>query len=96
MCVCVFCTVCSHRVGDSLGSGQFGVVHRGRWAGGGGGAPVEVAIKTLRPESRQEDKLKFLQEAAINGQFRHPNIVRLHGVVTVGEPVSGSILCYFY
>ena len=51
---------------------------------------MEVAIKTLRPQSREEDKLKFLQEAAINGQFRHPNIVRLHGVVTVGEPVSGD------
>ena len=74
---------------DSLGSGQFGVVNRGRWlAAGGGRGAVEVAIKTLRPESREEDKLKFLQEAAINGQFRHPNIVRLHGVVTVGEPVS--------
>ena len=24
------------------------------------------------------------------GQFRHPNIVRLHGVVTVGEPVSNG------
>ena len=22
------------------------------------------------------------------GQFHHPNIVKLHGVVTVGEPVS--------
>ena len=80
-----------NRMGDSLGSGQFGVVNRGRWlAAGGGRGPVEVAIKTLRPESREEDKLKFLQEAAINGQFRHPNIVRLHGVVTVGEPVSGD------
>ena len=80
-----------NRVGDSLGSGQFGVVNQGRWlAAGGGRGPVEVAIKTLRPESREEDKVKFLQEAAINGQFRHPNIVRLHGVVTVGEPVSGD------
>ena len=76
-----------HRVGESLGSGQFGVVNRGKWLAGGG-SPVDVAIKTLRPESREEDKLRFLQEAAINGQFRHPNIVRLHGVVTVGEPVS--------
>ena len=76
-----------HRVGDLLGSGQFGVVSRGKWLARGG-SPVEVAIKTLRPESGEEDKLKFLQEAAINGQFRHPNIVRLHGVVTVGEPVS--------
>ena len=76
-----------HRVGESLGSGQFGVVNRGKWLARGS-STVEVAIKTLRPESGEEDKLKFLQEAAINGQFRHPNIVRLHGVVTVGEPVS--------
>ena len=47
-----------------------------------------MAIKTLRPESKEEEKVKFMQEAAINGQFRHPNIVRLQGVVTVGELVS--------
>ena len=50
--------------------------------------PVDVAIKTLKPESPEEEKVKFLQEAAIMGQFHHPNIVKLHGVVTVGEPVS--------
>ena len=75
-----------------LGSGQFGVVNRGKWLVGS----VEVAIKTLRPEAKEEEKVKFLQEAAINGQFRHPNIVRLHGVVTVGEPVSmeRGCLCF--
>ena len=31
---------------------------------------------------------QVLQEAAIMGQFHHPNIIKLHGVVTVGEPVS--------
>ena len=36
----------------------------------------------------QEDRVTFLQEAAINGQFKHPNVVKLLGVVTVGEPVS--------
>ena len=36
----------------------------------------------------EDESVKFLQEAAIMGQFRHPNIVRLHGVVTMGEPVS--------
>ena len=48
---------------------------------------MDVAIKTLRPSANETDRVKFLQEAAINGQFRHPNIVQLHGVVTVGEPV---------
>ena len=47
--------------------------------------PVEVAIKTLRPAANEE--VKFLQEAAVIGQFKHPNIVKLHGVVTVEEPV---------
>lgn len=31
--------------------------------------------------------MRFLQEAATIGQFQHPNIVRLHGVVTVSDPV---------
>ena len=47
-----------------------------------------MAVKTLKVEASEEKIVKFLQEAAINGQFHHPNIVKLHGVVTVGEPVS--------
>ena len=69
-----------------LGSGQFGTVNKGEWQSPNGA--VEVAIKTLKPGSKQEDAVRFLQEAAINGQFRHPNVVKLIGVVTVGEPVS--------
>ena len=49
---------------------------------------MEVAVKQLRPGASEEEKVKFLQEAAINGQFRHPNVVKLMGVVTAGEPVS--------
>ena len=49
---------------------------------------MDVAIKMLKPETGENEKVKFLQEAAINGQFRHPNVVKLLGVVTVGEPVS--------
>lgn len=44
-----------------------------------------VALKSLASE---ENKIKFLQEAVIVGQFKHPNIVKLHGVVTTGKPVS--------
>ena len=49
---------------------------------------MDVAIKFLQPGLSEEDKAQFLQEAAIMGQFLHPNIVKLHGVVTLGEPVS--------
>ena len=62
------------------------MVSRGRWQAERG--PVDVAIKTLRDGSTDIDGVRFLQEAAINGQFRHPNIVQLHGVVTMGEPVD--------
>ena len=66
------------------------MVSRGRWQAERG--PVDVAIKTLRNGSTEADGVRFLQEAAINGQFRHPNIVQLHGVVTVGEPVDIHVL----
>ena len=71
---------------EVLGSGQFGQVHKGIWQRSGGA--TDVAIKTLKEGAVEEDKVRFLQEAAISGQFQHPNVVRLQGVVTVGEPVS--------
>ena len=49
---------------------------------------MDVAVKQLQSGASEEEKVKFLQEAAVNGQFRHPNVVQLMGVVTVGEPVS--------
>ncbi len=73
----------------ALGSGHFGAVSRGYWEVPGG--RVDVAIKFLQPGSKEEDEALFLQEAAIMGQFLHPNIVKLHGVVTVNEPVSSAI-----
>ena len=55
------------------------------------GEEVEVAVKTLKEGSGEEDRVKFLQEAAIMGQFKHHNVVTMHGVVTQGEPVSNLI-----
>ena len=74
------------RITSHLGSGQFGVVSKGIWQSPMGA--LDVAVKQLQPGASEEEKVKFLQEAAINGQFRHPNVVKLMGVVTVGEPVS--------
>ena len=74
------------RITEHLGSGQFGTVYKGVWH-----SPdkcIDVAVKTLKPGASEKEMVKFLQEAAIMGQFHHPNIVKLHGVVTVGEPVS--------
>ena len=45
-------------------------------------------MKTLHTDASQLDKVKLLQEAAIMGQFRHPNVVRLLGVVSEGDTVS--------
>ena len=50
-----------------------------------------VAVKKLKENASESDHVMFLQEAAIMGQFWHPNVVALHGVVTVGEPVSFSL-----
>ena len=74
------------RITGFLGSGQFGTVNRGVWQSPTGA--VDIAVKRLKPGASDEEKVKFLQEGAINGQFRHPNVVQLMGVVTVGEPVS--------
>ena len=54
---------------------------------------MEVAVKMLKSGSDETDEVKFLQEAAIMGQFKHPNVIKLHGVVTVGKPVSVAIVC---
>ena len=49
---------------------------------------MEVAVKTLKEGSSDEDRVKFLQEAAIMCKFRHPNVVTMYGVITDGDPVS--------
>ena len=77
-----------------LGSGQFGSVEQGLWKRHGT-KPVDVALKSLAKKG-SEDKVKFLQEAAIMAQFRHPNVILLHGVVTRGDPVSCVKSCYKY
>ena len=41
-----------------------------------------VAIKTLKPGSSDKARADFLTEASIMGQFEHPNVIFLQGVVT--------------
>jgi len=74
------------RITAHIGSGQFASVEKGLWRSPNG--MLEVAVKTLYTDASQLDKVKLLQEAAIMGQFRHPNVVRLLGVVSEGDAVS--------
>ena len=62
-----------------LGSGEFGVVHLGTWTDGSAD-PIQVAVKTLNSKCSQSDRVKFLREAAIMGQFKDNHIVELYGV----------------
>ena len=74
------------RVIRHLGSGQFGSVEQGLLKRQGT-RPVDVALKSLNNAS-EEDKVKFLQEAAIMAQFKHPCVIKLHGIVIESDPVS--------
>ena len=80
------------RLKDTIGSGQFGEVHRATW--NSHKHELELAVKTLKAGASEEDKVKFLQEAAIMGQFSHNNVIKVHGVVTLGEPVCYLIHVY--
>ncbi len=73
-----------YRITGHLGSGQFGSVEQGVWKRQGT-KPVDVALKSLTKTS-EEDRVKFLQEAAIMAQFKHPNVIMLYGVINEGHP----------
>lgn len=46
-----------------------------------------VAIKTLKTGYTEKQRRDFLSEASIMGQFDHPNVIRMEGVVTKSSPV---------
>ena len=47
-----------------------------------------VAVKLMKEGSSHEERVKFLQEAAIMRQFNNLNIVKMHGIVYAKEKVS--------
>ena len=72
------------RVVSHLGSGEFGDVKKAFWTKSDN-EKLEVAVKTLKKDAVSKERVKFLQEAAVMGQFHHPNVVKLHGVVLEDE-----------
>ncbi|XP_027626465.1 ephrin type-A receptor 8, partial [Tupaia chinensis] len=67
-----------------IGSGESGEVCYGRLRVPGQ-RDVPVAIKALKAGYTERQRRDFLSEASIMGQFDHPNIIRLEGVVTRGR-----------
>ncbi|NXE75401.1 BMX kinase, partial [Cochlearius cochlearius] len=78
-----------------LGSGQFGVVHLGKWKG-----EYDVAIKMIKEGSMSEDE--FIEEAQTMMKLNHPKLVRLYGVCSKSYPIylvteympNGCLLSY--
>ncbi|XP_027666681.2 cytoplasmic tyrosine-protein kinase BMX [Falco rusticolus] len=78
-----------------LGSGQFGVVHLGKWKG-----KYDVAIKMIKEGAMSEDK--FIEEAQTMMKFNYPKLVRLYGVCSKLYPIylvteymaNGCLLSY--
>ena len=42
---------------------------------------MEVAVKSLEQGTGKEERVKFLQEAVVMGQFNHRNILRIFGII---------------
>ncbi|XP_036704704.1 ephrin type-A receptor 2 isoform X7 [Balaenoptera musculus] len=69
-----------------IGAGEFGEVYKGTLKVSGK-KEVPVAIKTLKAGYTEKQRVDFLSEASIMGQFSHHNIIRLEGVVSKYKPM---------
>ncbi|KAM9020372.1 ephrin type-B receptor 6 isoform 4-T6 [Ara ararauna] len=74
------------KIEEVIGSGEFGELCSGRLKHPGK-REYTVAIKTLKSGYTDEQRREFLSEASIMGQFEHPNVIHLEGVVTKSRPV---------
>lgn len=66
--------------------GSFGEVRRGRLQPRGRREQA-VAIQALWSGGAESLQMAFLGQAAVLGQFQHPNVLRLEGVVTKSRPL---------
>ena len=74
-----------------IGSGAVGTVHKGIWHHSGDESnqfvEKEVAVKSIKDVNNEEESCKFLQEAAIMGQFKHANIIHMYGIIRTQQVV---------
>ncbi len=76
----------AYRLTEPIGSGATGAVWRAVDVERG----VEVAVKLLHEELMRQPKAvtRFLQERSILQMLHHPNIVRVHDLLTVGNSLG--------
>ncbi|XP_066493543.1 ephrin type-B receptor 2 [Tiliqua scincoides] len=74
------------KIEQVIGAGEFGEVCSGHLKLPGKRESF-VAIKTLKAGYTEKQRRDFLSEASIMGQFDHPNVIHLEGVVTKSTPV---------
>uniref|UniRef100_A0A8C2JBA1 receptor protein-tyrosine kinase n=1 Tax=Cyprinus carpio TaxID=7962 RepID=A0A8C2JBA1_CYPCA len=74
------------KIEQVIGAGEFGEVCSGNLKLPGK-REMFVAIKTLKSGYTEKQRRDFLSEASIMGQFDHPNVIHLEGVVTKSSPV---------
>ncbi|MBZ3879888.1 Ephrin type-B receptor 6 [Sciurus carolinensis] len=74
------------KIEEVIGAGSFGEVRRGRLQPRGRREQA-VAIQALWAGGAESLQMTFLGRAALLGQFQHPNILRLEGVVTKSRPL---------
>ncbi|CAL8352090.1 unnamed protein product [Gadus morhua 'NCC'] len=74
------------KIEQVIGAGEFGEVCSGNLKLPGK-REMFVAIKTLKTGYTEKQRRDFLSEASIMGQFDHPNVIHLEGVVTKSSPV---------
>ena len=65
---------------EELGSGQFGVVRRGKWKG-----TTDVAVKMMKEGTMSEDD--FIEEAKVMTKLQNNNLVQLYGVCSKNRPI---------
>ena len=70
---------------ETLGEGEFGLVTKALMDTPKG--KILVAVKELKGEASEQDRVSLLKEAMVTAQFRHKNVVMLMGVVTKGTPI---------
>jgi serine/threonine protein kinase len=65
---------------EEIGNGRFAIVYRGKLRLKKSKF-VPVAIKVLKENSNDSEKMDFIQEAISLQSFNHPNLVKMYGVV---------------
>jgi activated CDC42 kinase 1 len=74
-------------VQEKLGEGSFAVVKRALWTRPGEAKALAVAVKILRDGNNGDYAEELQQEISNMHQLRHPNLIRLYGIVLT-KPTS--------